>query len=920
MRIFLTAFLATCLTLAGTPAVFAQDPSSLDQKYDELLTLQREGKNKEGLEVVDAILKRFGKRGFQRYGPVFGHFYFLKGLFQLAEKDYEGAAESFRICHTDYGNKGPLARKAPNALVDEAIIQQAGALMMLKKYDEAAELYNTLNRAGIGAVDAAWNADLNKGVAMLRAGKLEEGHKYFTDGLRNPNLALSKKVDAFQQLVLHWSPRTDLKEVYAFVEEFGGLMLAAGETARYASADIFFSAAREAFDKKDLPRASLWLGFVPSQPEATSSAEAKDTPASEGADAAEALKNDRLVSRTALKGVVQLQLGNPFGAISAFQYLLAKYPDNPQAANLWYNLALAQVGAGRSADALESYNEFESKFGDHELRGPLELALVEPLLVGAEYERALTIADRILAAPESENKETAQYVKAVALYQLGKLTEADAALDAYFTEYGMKGKRSEQVGYYRGAAKLQLNRPDDAAHALQEYIVAFPDSPLTPGALQLQAGALTSIGKYKEALDRTERIGEKFGNSPESAQALVLRGELLAAEGTSSADLIAIFSSAREAAAKISDQQSDAQAMKNLISIAAGSNDDTQTIALYDEYFQKYAGGTHDVPIVMASSEALERAGRGGEISERLRAALINLGDTPSSEEMGKITATLADVSGETPDQRIAALNKFRESNKLAPSLQGWILITEIEELESLGDKAPTRQIDDLFRKLETGFSPDQLNNYVTVRIARWLSSKGRKDESLALYKSIIDNRADAAGSEYALVDLATMQVEEGQELEQALENFRKVAETSEDQRLVERSRLGIARIASSQKNWPEAEKAWTEYLANRGWSLARAEANYRLAEAIDQLGDQKKATGLYVSVYNNFAGHLDFSTPAYLRTAEILNEQGKKREALKVLQDMLKRMSKLEHPNIDKAKGIFQQWRDEYVQNSQTQ
>ena len=42
--------------------------------------------------------------------------------------------------------------------------------------------------------------------------------------------------------------------------------------------------------------------------------------------------------------------------------------------------------------------------------------------------------------------------------------------------------------------------------------------------------------------------------------------------------------------------------------------------------------------------------------------------------------------------------------------------------------------------------------------------------------------------------------------------------------------------------------------------------------------------------------------------------DQEKKAEALKVLQDMMKRMGHLDHKGIEMARQTFLKWRDEYV------
>ena len=125
---------------------------------------------------------------------------------------------------------------------------------------------------------------------------------------------------------------------------------------------------------------------------------------------------------------------------------------------------------------------------------------------------------------------------------------------------------------------------------------------------------------------------------------------------------------------------------------------------------------------------------------------------------------------------------------------------------------------------------------------------------------------------------------------------------------------LGIARLLTADKKFTEAETEWKTYLDHRDWTRARAEANYSYALCLDQQGRKGDALKVYVSVYANFAGHLDWSTRAYLRAAAMLKEEGKDADALRVLQDMLKRMGHHDHPGVAMAKQTFTEWRTAYL------
>jgi hypothetical protein len=136
----------------------------------------------------------------------------------------------------------------------------------------------------------------------------------------------------------------------------------------------------------------------------------------------------------------------------------------------------------------------------------------------------------------------------------------------------------------------------------------------------------------------------------------------------------------------------------------------------------------------------------------------------------------------------------------------------------------------------------------------------------------------------------------------------------TENEDLLEQSRLGIARMLSKQQKWAEAKEAWGTVLSNRSWVRARAEANFEFARSIEESGDPRTALGYYVSIYSNFEKQTEWSAPSYVRAALIMDGQGKRREALLILQDMLRRMHEQDHPAVDRAKELFNQWKNEFI------
>jgi hypothetical protein len=268
------------------------------------------------------------------------------------------------------------------------------------------------------------------------------------------------------------------------------------------------------------------------------------------------------------------------------------------------------------------------------------------------------------------------------------------------------------------------------------------------------------------------------------------------------------------------------------------------------------------------------------------------------------------------PPADLSRLVELSSTSDTPSPLRAWLYVARIASLPE--DRAAEREI--LFEALDNNIPREAMSSYVLTRLSEWYAAQGDPLTAAELREYLLETRRDEAGFEHVLLAVAQQESESNlpEVQTRALERFREVLERSEDdEELAELAQLGLARIHTKQEDWARAEKAWGRYLAERDWVAARAEANFGYARSIEGGGNTRKALGYYVSIYSNFAGQLDWSTQAYLRAARIMDAQGKRKEALLILQDMLRRMHTKDHPGVDEAKKQFNQWRDEFV-NSQ--
>jgi TolA-binding protein len=503
------------------------------------------------------------------------------------------------------------------------------------------------------------------------------------------------------------------------------------------------------------------------------------------------------------------------------------------------------------------------------------------------------------------------------------MDEAETELSTYFRVHE-QGERREMVHFFLGLTKVQLAKWEDAAEVLNLFLETYPTSPLVPTVLYQCAMSEFMLDRTEEALAKTIRVHEEFPAHEVGPPSWNLRGDItVALEGTYE-EIVPCYEKGRDGGAKFNQPETSAYALWQLIIQKTEREAWGEAEAHYQEFRQKYPESDYRHDVLVASLPMLVEQGRQDDGVEQLRSVVWENREDPGSAVLAEMFGSYVDFVKENyePAKLQEELIELQARRGTNATLRGWTTVALVDKLED--EEADQEAINQHFYRLEAGFEPAEHSNYPTVRLARWVSDIRKKpDEAKRFYDFILENRPGTANYEYCLVDVAQIQSasDDAAQREEAMQKFQQVLNQFPNEELQEKSVLGMARIRTDEEKWEEAQKFWEQYLENRSWALSRPEANYRLAYCYDRQGNTADALKVYVSVYANFPGHLDWSTRAYLRTAAITKgSEGGDLKALKVLQDMLKRMGHLDHPGVDKGKELFAKWRQEYAANQQAQ
>ena len=924
--------------------VIAQEEDITDPVvgYNKATAAVQAKKWDEGLAAVNAVIKEHGTHGLEDYGPVFGHFYFVRGLAQLGKENYPGAVESFKTCYEKYNNKylDGLSDEEkrglrPNNFQNSALVQWANAEMKLEKWKEAAARYEKILVEGKG--DPAINlifVGVNLGRCYLKSGELEKGYEFMVKPLSNESLSDGLRETIFMVMADDWTPEVEYPRVREFLNTYSGIVDKDPFLERHERNQRFEFLAQLAMSQADPIRALAWYERMVN-PNLLEPDLRRRYEQLENRVVAESLKAKKEESLSALnKEMAQLPLEyvRILNGVGSIHFMLQNFSGSYVAFSQLSDIAGKQheqrpvflhnavVSAAQTEQWKSAYHygrQFLDEFPDHELKPGVARVLVEILFIREEYEDAYEVSGEVRSDMEAgeEIRDIPDFVYGASAFQLGHYEEADQELSKYFNVYP-NGERLELAQFFLGLSKVRLAKWAEAVEVLNDFLQKYPDSTLVPTALYQCAMAEFMIDEMDAALAKVERVISEFPGHEVHAVSWNLKGDILATLGSEFPDVEICYLNGRDGGKELGQPDTVAYALWQLVVQTVEVEEWEKASAHYNEFRDNHPDSDYKNDVLVASLPMLVEQGRKEEGLQKLRDVVWeNQGDPLSpvlAEMFGSYVEFLKDEF--ESDYFFEQMNGLQDQRGATPCLVGWATVAKADALER--EEVEQEKVDKEFYRLEAGFKPEIQSNYPIVRLARWKANvRKRPEEAKVLYQYILDNRPGSANFEYCLIDTAEIQArsDDPAQRTEAMDKFMKVLAEVPNDELQEKAVLGMARIKTKEGDYVAAQPIWEQYLENTGWRISRPEANYRLAECFDKSGNTADALKVYVSIYANFPGHLDWSTRAYLRTAAITKAGGDDLKALKVLQDMLKRMGHLDHPGVDKAKETFVKWRDEY-------
>ncbi|MEM7011483.1 MAG: tetratricopeptide repeat protein, partial [Verrucomicrobiota bacterium] len=959
--------------------------TTIVQLYDGAVQAGNAGDLEKAISLCDAAINDYGSGALERYGPVFGHFHYMKGMFLLRQKKYQAGINEFKICFEKYDNEWlktykPVegeTPKLPNRFQYHALMQWGFALMALKDYVSAVPiLERTLNE------DPRTEPRLNRLYLMINlarcyilADQVTKGKDFIIKLIESDLLGDEGKRQLFMILCWDWSPLVEFPELRDVLHKYSYLALNVEASQRIADNRKFQVLAAVALDPTKIElmgegariredaeteplRALLWYNlmappwivlkehearkaqyenriktFEALNPENQAEEERKALMLSRGAELLEEVNKEIAETRKDWSmmllgtGACHYQISSIAAARATYHELAVKFPNHRDRPTILHNLVVCAVNLSRWVEAYKYGLIFFEEFPDHELKPAVARVLVEVLYVQGEYQEAYDICTEIRPEmdPGSAIREIPDFVHGACAFHLDKFEQSERILEEY-VEYYPQGQRLEPVRFYLASAKVRLLKWAEAGPLLESFLEDYPDSAMRPAALFLSGLTHLVLEDLELAQSRINELQQNFPNADEIPASHNVKGDILTAKKEGYEVVEPQYSLAKKMVEEQGrgDNEVAAYSIRQLVTLESEEENWEKAADYFDQFKERYWNTSYRLDCAIASLEALVETDRREE-GLKMLVDFVNdntsEGVTPQLDLLfGTYVSYLSDHY--ELEEKLHELDNYpfaTSASERPAALEAWILMAKIETLEE-EEKPDEEAINAEFYKMNVLFERNGLNlsNYTLVRLARWNVQTREKGEDASEVYDFILNKRGASGDSaaYALVDWGKILADSDDEAKRsdALEKFQRALTETENSDLREEAILGSARVVMQQKKYDDALALWKEYLKDRSWTIARAEANFRVAECYEGLDKDPEAKKLYVSVYANFAGHLDWSVPAAIKVGEMLRAGGQEVEALQVMSDMLKRTGHNKHPEIDNAKKVFFEWRDEYV------
>lgn len=786
------AMVASAAAVAGAEA--AGEATALNT---EALAAMEAGKWEEALQLFERCVQAHGPDALAKFGPSFGVTWYRKGVCEMQLKRPEAAAKSFEVCYRDFPNTG---KAAENLYSKRALLRWGEAAQAMGNHAEAIRLFTKYlaERDKSKEPFEPGSFYIQLALCHLACGDLVQGAENLETAVRNrkgfgtPDSGI---VATLQSLVAASITKKDAATLTAFLEKnraalaigpFGMATYAPG-FARMATDAMSASMDQAALDlfqlipPSDKIAAALkakieGMGEQPSVTEGGRTLAKADLQAT--LEALEKSVRDGTCHEAIQLGATALireRQGDLRGAYQASEQLESRFPHAKDRETYLFNVVRTGAAIGEPAAAAKYGPQFLKDYPDSKQGPAVRRLMLVSLFRAGNHEACIKVASDLLPklAEGSQDHDACLHILAASFQQSERFDEAKPLLDRHAALYP-QSPFAQAALYFQASNRVHLEQWEEGAKLLDAFAARYPDPAANPYhvlALLDRAECHAAKAEDAAALEKIGRIQTEFPDTPVTAAALGLKGDLLLKENKAG-EAEASYKQSLEKAEAAGNRPVAAEALARLIALLSGlGKDRAKDAAAYcDRFGKNYSDiAAASTKIIVLQPSILENAGRTQEALDRLRTTIVEASANPAGSTLDpairEYTRLYAAKHGiEALNQHVREFQGIRPDDKVTRSLLRIAVISMVEAQLGQGDDAAKAKSDalmkTLFQELKSEFGPKDLPAGILVRMGDFLRLKTSAPRQALPYYDEALSRGDAAVRFPALLGKASVLAE----------------------------------------------------------------------------------------------------------------------------------------------------------------
>lgn len=587
----------------------------------------------------------------------------------------------------------------------------------------------------------------------------------------------------------------------------------------------------------------------------------------------------------------------PWEAALLYERVVRTWPEAKVREVAMFGWLRALYDTGRRTAARELADEFVRTFPQSEFAAQVEFIAGEIAFSQGDFAGADTIFGRgVMNFPQNPLREEMLILMANARMLSGRMAEARVDFEAYAREFP-EGRFVEDAVYRVAMTSFFGGDYRNAVTGLEAYLQRFPQGRYLADARFRIAVCAFSAREYQRTIDLCETWIVNHEGQAQEGDIYSLMGDAYRALGNEERALEAW----NRAIARTDSDDVIGYAMSEITKVLQGRGDYGAVARMYEEFVR----GNPDSPLVPTATfwigRARTREGRVDDARRFVADTIVRFVGDPARDGVEKLITQLAQLVILRPR---AAPGAPRPPTPTMPELTRMMdaLLAGAEDIDSNTAKARllfaraelarlTRLAQEQERILDSigeVFQADELSPGLLGVVGDRAFQLGQLERAEAAYQRLITAYPRSEFADGGFVGLGEIALRRGDPAE-ALRHFTNAIDVAGAVYRAREATLGRARALFALGRLDEAERLFQQVAGTREWrGEATASSVFHLGEIAAQRNRLAEAQAFYQRVYVGYQRFLPWVARAYLRSGIVLEQLGKRVDALTTYNEML--------------------------------